>query len=87
MFSDAGNAAVHTMIEQIKELSKGECTHCHRATTESELRDAVTAKMDEIDKAHGEVYDTDVREQLYHTLKDIWLKADYDPHSLEEQLF
>ena len=82
MYTPGGNAAVQLMVEEIKEYANTECEHCHRGPTESELRDRLTVRTEQIENG-----DTDVRDQIYDVLKDVWHEAGHDSHSLEEQLF
>lgn len=86
MYTAKGNAAVAKMVAELKELAESQCEHCNRFPAEQELREALVTKMLAIEKKHGEVYDTDVRDQLYYALKPIWESLGYDPHTLESEL-
>lgn len=87
MYSAAGNAAVHKMIEALRTYAGKTCSHCGRMPTESELRGELEERMEKVGRYYTEVYDTDVRDAIWDATKDIWKAAGYDTHDLEAQLF
>ena len=86
MYTKEGNAAVHKMVQEIKEYAETQCGHCKRFPNEQELREDLAGRMAILEKQYGEVYDTEVRDHLYYALKEVWESLGYDPCGLEEQL-
>lgn len=86
MYTDEGNAAVHKMVEEIKKFAETQCSHCKRFPSEQELREDLQGRMAIVAKTHGEVHDTDVRDQLHYVLKEIWESLGYDPDTLASEL-
>lgn len=60
MFDEAGNLAVTTMMQELKQLTL--------KNPLPEVRRQLQEKMKQVSKKHGEVYDTDVRQQIAHYL-------------------
>jgi len=86
MFTEKGNAAVHELVQEIKKFAESQCDHCKRFPSDQELREDLSGRMAIVKKNHGEIYDTEVRNQLYYILKDVWESLGYDPHTLENEL-
>jgi hypothetical protein len=86
MYTTAGDTAVEKMIERVKAFAIKGCGTCHRSPTECEVRDKLIEEMNKVEKKHGEVYDTEVRDIIYYEMKDLYKSLGYDPHTLESEL-
>jgi hypothetical protein len=69
MFTTAGNRAVAEMIDVLqKELEKG-------IMDVDQARAFLDTSMDRIAATHGEIWDTDVRENIADEITDAWQEA------------
>jgi len=65
MFSDDGNRAAARIIAEMKEETKAK-------DSDQVIYDRLTAKMNAVEPAHGEIWDTEVREIIISRLVRAW---------------